>query len=576
MRPGFIGGAIAAGCLLVLFAAGRTLLPSNAPPFADYQDIAPRAGLTAKTIIGEENEKPFLLESTGGGVVLLDYDNDGWLDIFLVNGSRRAGFPPGQEPINHLYRNRQDGTFEDVTQRAGLARSGWGQGACAGDYNRDGYLDLYVTYYGYNVLYRNNRDGTFREATREAGLEEKEKQYNTGCSWVDYDRDGNLDLIVARYASYDDGLRDLPNADRVCRWKGMRVFCGPRGMTRSRPVLYRNRGDGTFIDVTEQTGVARVPPGYGFTPIAADFDNDGWPDIYISNDAASSLLLRNNGDGTFAEIGMQSYTALSDSGMEQAGMGVDAGDYDGDGLLDIVKTNFSNDIPNLYHNLGKNIFFDEALGSGLHVNPHYLGWGVAFADLDADSWADIVIANGHVYPGIEKVEHGATYRQKKQVFRNLRNGTFQNVTENSGSGMTLEQPARGMAKGDLFNTGQIDFVVNNMWNTPTLLRNMRPPENHRIEIRLIGVQTNPHGIGSRVHVLTGQRTQFDEVRAGASFCSQNDLRLFFGLAGAARVNRIEVEWLGGKTEQFKDVEGDQLIVIRQGAGIVERKAFAHR
>jgi len=542
-------------------------------PFAEYDDIALRAGLATKTIIGEENVKKYLIESTGGGVALFDYDDDGWLDIFLTNGSRVQGFPPNEAPTNHLYRNKRDGTFEDVTRVAGLALNGWAQGVCVGDYNRDGRLDLYVTYYGRNVLYRNNGNGDFTDATQAAGLAQAKPAWSTGCTFVDYDRDGNLDLFVSNYVDYDDGLRELPDADALCRWKGMRVFCGPRGLRPARTFLYRNLGNGKFMDVTDKSGVAGAAPGYGFTAIAADFDSDGWPDLYVANDAAPNLLFRNKHNGTFEEIGLRSLTAYNHSGLLQAGMGVDVADYDGDGLLDIVKTNFSDDIPTLYRNLGSNRFSDEALGSGLHLSPHYLGWGVAFSDVDADGWADIVIANGHVYPGVEKVEYGAAYKERMLLYRNLGNGHFADVSAVAGPAFAVARAARGLAAGDIFNTGEIDFVVNNMWDTPALLHNSTPSSNRRIQVRLIGVDTNPHGIGSRVRVVAGNRSQFNEVRSASSFCSVSDMRLHFGVGTAERIDRLEVSWLGGETDVFTGLPSNHLFTIRQGAGIVERKAL---
>jgi hypothetical protein len=337
-------------------------------------------------------------------------------------------------------------------------------------------------------------------------------------------------------------------------------------------VLYQNQGNGTFVDVSEKSKVGLTPAGNGFTAISADFDNDGWPDIYVANDASPSLLFHNKRDGTFEEIGWPSLTAVSGDGLEQAGMGVDVADYDGDGFFDIVKTNFSNDIPTLYRSFGKNVFNDVALGSGMHLNRHYLGWGVAFADVDADTWPDVLIANGHVYPGIDKVEFGASYKQRKLLYRNLGNGKFADVTDAGGPGILTARSARGMAMGDIFNTGRIDFVLNNMWDAPELLHNVEPA-GHWIQVQLAGVQTNAHGIGSRVRVVSGDRVQFNEVRSGGSFCSQNDLRLYFGLGSAVKADQIEVQWLGGEKERFTDVAADQLIVVRQGAGIVERKQF---
>jgi hypothetical protein len=569
-------------CSLLLIATLASMwrvVPATgeeAPPIANFVDIGQKAGLTAKTIIGEENVKRYILESTGGGIAVVDYDGDGWPDIFVTNGWRVGGFPPGETPTNHLYRNNRNGTFTDVTVEVGLARSGWAQGVCAGDYDGDGYTDLYVTYYGRNMLYRNDGRGHFRDVTKEAGLEQTEDRYGTGCTFVDYDRDGKLDLFVTNYVAWADGLRELPSADQTCRWKGLRVFCGPIGLRSSRSYLFRNLGSGKFADVSEASGIARVPPGNGFTVIAADFDNDGWPDLYVANDATPSRMLHNRGNGTFEEIGAASATAYSDTGLEQAGMGVDVADYDGDGLFDLVKTNFSDDIPSLYHAFGKMAFNDEALGSGLQANPHYLGWGVLFTDVDLDGRPDILIANGHVYPGIEKVEHGATYKERKLLYRNLSKGRFQDVSMQSGEAVAAPHSSRGMAAGDLFNRGRLDFVVNNMWEAPSILTNTLASPNHWIEVRLIGVDTNTSAIGSRVAVQTAQGTQFNEVRSGGSFCSQSDFRLYFGLGSAARVERLRVSWLGGKTEEFAEIAADRLLVVRQGRGIVEQRSLPEK
>jgi hypothetical protein len=352
--------------------------------------------------------------------------------------------------------------------------------------------------------------------------------------------------------------------------EGNARFCGPIGLGKSKSQLFRNLGGGRFADVTEASGIARAPAGHGFTAIAADFDNDGWPDIYVANDAAPSLMFHNRGDGTFEEIGAVSATAFSDAGLEQAGMGVDVADYDGDGLFDIVKTNFSDDIPSLYHAFGRLTYSDEALGSGLQANPHYLGWGVLFADVDRDGKPDILIANGHVYQDIAKVEHNAAYKERKLLYRNASHGHFQDVSTESGPAIAAVHSARGMAAADLFNRGRLDFVVNNMWETPSILTDRLPSPNHWTEIRLTGATANTNAIGSRVIVETEQGTQFNEVRSGGSFCSQSDFRLYFGLGGATRIRRLRVQWLGGGNEEFSGVPADRLLVIRQGRGIVEQ------
>jgi len=551
------------------------LMPAGTPEedVADYVDIAASARLTARTVIGGETTKEFILESTGGGVALLDYDGDGWTDIFLVNGSRIGGFPGGEEPTNRLYRNNHDGTFTDVTAKAGLVRHGWGQGACAGDYNGDGNPDLFVTYYGWNVLYRNNGDGTFKDVTREAGVATAQALWNTGAAFLDYDRDGRLDLFVAHYAAYEDAARYGHGSGQTCRWKGLPVFCGPRGLTGSQNTLYHNNGGGTFRDVSGEAGILRPGPGYGFTPLVLDYDNDGWPDVYVASDSTASLLFHNRRDGTFEETGVAAGVAYNEDGREQAGMGVAAGDYDNDGWLDILKTNFADDTSTLYHNRRDGTFSDSTFAAGLGVNTRYLGWGAHFLDFNSDGWADILIVNGHVYPEVDRAPLDSAYRQRKILYVNRRDGTFGDVSLRAGPGIALEKSSRGAAFGDLFNTGQVNAVVNNMNDAPTLLHNRRPGPNHALLIELEGTRSNRSAIGARVSVQAQGWRMIDEVRSGGSFCSQNDLRLRFGLGPRQEAESVEIAWPSGRTEIFHRVAADQWVRIREGAGIVASRKF---
>ena len=551
------------------------LMPAGTPEedVADYVDIAASARLTARTVIGGETTKEFILESTGGGVALLDYDGDGWTDIFLVNGSRIGGFPGGEEPTNRLYRNNHDGTFTDVTAKAGLVRHGWGQGACAGDYNGDGNPDLFVTYYGWNVLYRNNGDGTFKDVTREAGVATAQALWNTGAAFLDYDRDGRLDLFVAHYAAYEDAARYGHGSGQTCRWKGLPVFCGPRGLTGSQNTLYHNNGGGTFRDVSGEAGILRPGPGYGFTPLVLDYDNDGWPDVYVASDSTASLLFHNRRDGTFEETGVAAGVAYNEDGREQAGMGVAAGDYDNDGWLDILKTNFGDDTSTLYHNRRDGTFSDSTFAAGLGVNTRYLGWGAHFLDFNSDGWADILIVNGHVYPEVDRAPLDSAYRQRKILYVNRRDGTFGDVSLRAGPGIALEKSSRGAAFGDLFNTGQVNAVVNNMNDAPTLLHNRRPSPNHALLIELEGTRSNRSAIGARVSVQAQGWRMIDEVRSGGSFCSQNDLRLRFGLGPRQEAESVEIAWPSGRTEIFHRVAADQWVRIREGAGIVASRKF---
>jgi hypothetical protein len=548
----------------------------RAAALPDFRDLAAAAGLGARTVIGEERTKDYILETTGGGLAIVDFDNDGWPDVFLVNGARRSAPATGEAPASHLYRNNGDGTFADVTGKAGLAGGGWGQGVAAGDYDNDGYHDLFVTYYGRHVLYRNNGDGTFSDTTHRSGLSFSSPRWNTGSAFLDFDRDGHLDLFVSAYVAYDDAVRYAPGSRRDCFWKGLGVMCGPSGLAGSHNALFRSNGDGTFSDVSEKAGLLKVRPAYGFTPLVLDYDNDRWPDVYVANDSTASLLFHNNGDGTFKDVGLQAGVALTADGRAQAGMGVGAADYDRDGWLDLVKTNFDDDTPSLYRNLGGGMFEDATTAGGLGVNTRYLGWGTGFLDFDLDTWPDIIIVNGHVYPEADRIGGHYTYAQRKLLYRNLGAGRFEDVSLRAGAGVLIKKVARGAAVGDLFNTGRQDIVVNNMHDVPTLLHNCAAPRGHALAVQLLGTRSNRSGIGARVTVHVAGRRLIDEVRSGGSFCSQNDVRIHVGLGAHTRADRVEVAWPSGAADTVTGVEGDQLVVIREGSGVVQRKPFARR
>ena len=465
---------------------------------ADFRDLAATAGLTARTIIGGERTKQYILETTGGGTAIVDYDDDGWPDVLFVNGARLASAESEAPPVSHLYRNNHDGTFADVTRTAGLSATGWGQAVCAGDFDNDGHVDLFVTYYGQQVLYHNQGDGTFADVTRASGLSQPRPRWNTGCAFLDFNRDGRLDLFVSAYVDYGDAMRFAPGSRDNCFWKGLGVMCGPHGLAGSPNALYRGNPDGTFTDVSERAGLLKARPAFGLTPLVLDADNDGWPDVYVANDSTASLLFHNNHDGTFKEIGLSAGVALNADGRAQAGMGVSAGDYNRDGWLDIVKTNFDDDTPSLYRNLGGGTFEDATAAGGLGVNTSYLGWGTAFIDVDLDSWPDIFMVNGHVYPEADRIGGRYSYQQPKLLYRNLGNGRFEDVSKRAGSAVLEKKSARGAAFGDLFNAGRQDVVVNNMNDAPSLLHDCAAPAGHSVVLQLMGTRSNRSGIGARV------------------------------------------------------------------------------
>ena len=552
------------GILLRSTTATESSLP------VQFIDVGREAGLNCPNVWGEPNRKRYIIEAKGSGLAFFDYDQDGWLDIYLTNGTELGKtWPSGQAPTSHLYKNNRDGTFSDVTEKSGLARTGWQTGVCVGDYNNDGWDDLFCCFWGHNILFHNNGDGTFSDVTRKAGVYDERVRWGAGCTFFDYDRDGNLDLFVCNYIKLDPAKTPAPGDAPSCQWKGIPVMCGPRGLTGDTNVLYHNNGDGTFTDVSEKSGILKPGPRYSITAVACDFDNDGWPDIYVAVDSEPSMLLRNNHNGTFTDVAVMAGCAFSENGHEQAGMGVAVGDYDCDGWFDIFKTNFADDTCNLYHNNGDGTFNDVTFASGIGINNQFVAWGCAFVDYDNDGWADLLQVNGHVYPEIAGHEIGQTFKNPRIVYKNLGHGQFKDVSSTMGPGITAHYSSRGAAFGDYDNDGDIDALVLNMGDLPSLLRNDGGNKQNWIKIKLIGTKCNRTAIGARVRVGSGNHSQMDEVRSGSSVMSQSDLRLHFGLGKASVADVIEVKWpTTQKIERFTQVKANQILTIREGSGIV--------
>ena len=547
--------------------------PSGRPFNANFVDVAASAGLREPVLYGGVDSKKYILEATGCGCAFIDYDNDGWMDIFLLSGTRLTGDPPGA--TNRLYKNNRDGTFTDVTEKAGLKETGWASGVCIGDYNNDGFEDIFCTYFGQNHLYRNNGDGTFTDVTKSAGLWNDQPRWGAGCSFVDYNRDGNLDLFVSNYVRFSFEHAPVPGENVNCNWKGVPVECGPRGLPTGRHSLYRNHGDGTFTDVSKEAGIATATESYGMTVVAADFDEDGWTDIFVACDSTPSLLFMNNHDGTFREEGVVRGVALSDDGMEQAGMGVGVGDYDLDGHLDLFKTHFVEDANGLYHNEGKGNFDDVTRSSRLAVETRYICWGAGIVDLDNDGHPDLFMVTGNVYPEVERKLPQYANKTPRALFRNLGNGTFEELGEQAGPGVTEPHCSRGCAFGDFDNDGDIDILIVNLNEPPSLLRNDLRGKQNWIKVKLEGVKSNRSAIGARVLVHYGGKVQAQAVLSQSSFYSCNDPRLHFGL-GASNTVDIDVFWPNGLHEKFKAVSANQLVTLREGSGIVPSKGWAKK
>ncbi|MCX6598112.1 MAG: CRTAC1 family protein [Acidobacteria bacterium] len=547
--------------------------PSGLPFQARFTDVAAAAGLVHPVINGLPEAADYILETVGPGVAFFDYDNDGWLDIFVLNGSRAGGAPAGT--TNRLYKNNRDGTFADVTEAAGLVSSGWAQGVTIGDYNNDGFEDIFVTRWGQNTLYRNNGDGTFTDVTARAGLLQEGVHWGSGCTFIDFDRDGHLDLFVANYLEFDFQTIPKPGSKDSCLWKGSPVLCGPRGLTPSRQYLYRNRGDGTFEDVSVKSGIARAKGSYAMTAVAADLDNDGWPDLWVACDSTPSYFFRNNRDGTFREEGLGRGLALSEDGMAQAGMGIAVGDFNLDGSLDLFKTHFADDMHGLYRNDGRGNFEEVTLQAGLGVETRYVGWGAGMVDLDNDGWPDLFMVTGSPFPGIERRVPTHSHRSPRLLFRNLGGGKFEELLDAAGPGLNSPHSSRGCAFGDFDNDGDLDIVIINLNEPPSLLRNDVDGSRHWLKVKLRGVKSNRSAIGARATLAYGGRTQAQEVCAQSSFYSVNDSRLHFGL-GAETKAELTIRWPSGLTEKIGAVKVDRLLLIEEGRGIVKEDVFPAR
>ncbi|HZD77605.1 MAG TPA: CRTAC1 family protein [Acidobacteriaceae bacterium] len=541
----------------------------HTPP-AWFEDVASQAGIKVLNINGGVTSKRYILEATGSGVAILDYDGDGYPDIFLVNGAYLHAEGGKDQPTSHLFHNNHDGTFTDVTANSGLTDTAWGQGACVGDYDNDGLPDLYVTGYGKNRLYHNQGHGHFREVAEQAGVAGTGKEWGTGCAFVDYDRDGKLDIAIANYVHFD--IKDVPEPGKApgCIWKGVPVMCGPRGLEYAPNTLYHNLGNGKFEDVSVKSGFTKTTGHYCFSVSTLDADEDGWPDIYMACDSTPAILYHNNHDGTFTDRAADAGVAFNEDGREQAGMGSTIGDYDGDGHLDIFKTNFSDDTATLYHAHGDGTYDDVTYPAGLGINTDKLGWGAMFIDIDNDGWPDILSANGHVYPEVDSSHLGSDYREPRLLYHNLGNGKFADITKTSGPGITTPASARGLAVADLWNDGRQEVVINDVSSLPMLLVNFAPNSNHWIGLALTGAKSNRSAIGARVTVrgtaAGKERVWVNEVRSGSSYNSSSDMRLHFGLGPSPILSEVEVSWPSGLTEIFPAPPIDRISSLTEGAG----------
>jgi hypothetical protein len=541
--------------------------PSGLPFKAKFTDIAGAAGLRAPTVYGGVSKKDYIVETMGCGCAFVDYDNDGWVDIFVLSGTRFEGAPEGTS--NRLYKNNRDGTFIDVTEKSGLFRTGWPTGVCVGDYDNDGFEDLFITYWGENVLYHNNGDGTFADVTAKAGVAHNRTHWGAGCTWIDYDRDGKLDLFVSNYVDFDTDRIPKPGQNENCMFRGVRVNCGPRGLPTGLHSLFHNNGDGTFTDVTEKSGIGKIKGRYGLTPVAADYDEDGWPDIFVACDTSASLLLMNNHDGTFREEGVERGAGLNDDGVEQAGMGVGIGDYNLDGHLDLFKGHFTDDTTALYRNDGKGNFNDVTMSAGLGVETRFTGWGAGIVDLDNDGFPDLFLVTGNVYPEIDGKIPGYPYKTPRVIFRNLGNGKFEELLGMGGPGVEEIHSSRGCAFGDFDNDGDLDILIINLNEPPSLLRNDVTGDSRWVKVKLVGTKCNRSAIGARVVARYGDKLQAQEVISQSSYCSVNDRRLHFGLGKAETVD-LEVSWPGGDKQTFSKLQSNGLYIIKEGAAAAER------
>jgi len=545
--------------------------PKLTDPVPIFRDIAAQAGLTASHI--SSAEKHYVVESMSGGIGLFDCDNDGKLDIVMVNGSSVDRYKQGGDPLVTLWHQDADLKFTDITQKAGLTRKGWGMGVAVADFDNDGNLDLFVTGYGGNALYRNKGNCVFEDVTDKAGV--RGGGFSTGAAWGDYDRDGYVDLFVSRYVHVD--INNLPEfgSTKFCHFKGAPVQCGPWGMEGETDLLYHNRGDGTFEEVSKKAGVDDPDKYYGLGATWGDYDNDGWPDLFVADDATPNHLYRNNHNGTFTDEAMVAGIAMNSEGQALGSMGVTWGDYDHSGRLSMFITEFADQPNTLYRNQGARGFEDVAMQSHLgQPSLPLVGWGTAFFDMDNDGWLDLLVCSGHVYPQMDTVKGSAAYAQPMLLHRNLRNGTFEEVSKAAGLADMPLKSRRGAAFGDIANNGNVDVVVLNVGEPPSLLLTNSRTQNHRVLFHLVGTKSNRAAIGARVTIHAGSLTQFDEVRGGGSYLSQNDLRMHFGLGSATKMESVEIRWPSGKIEALKDVPADKIYTIVEGAGIQNSASFS--
>jgi len=563
-----INRRILCGPALLISLAGLYLALPHARADQDsievtFTDVTKTAGINF--INKSSSEKKYIVESMGGGVAMFDFDNDGRLDIYIVNSyTVDASLAKKPHPPAALYHNLGNGKFEDVAAKAGVADPGWAMGVSVADYDNDGYDDLYVTCFGPDKLYHNRGDGTFEDVTAKAGL--GDSRFSTGAAWGDYDRDGDLDLFVTNYVDFK--LDDLPQFGKgaLCQYRAIPVQCGPRGLPGAGDALYRNNGDGTFTDVSKQAKVDDPKGYYGLGVMWTDFDDDGWPDVFVANDATPNYAYRNNHDGTFTEMGFMLGVAVDENGVEQGSMGVSIGDYDRDGRLDLIVTNFADQYNTIYHKNADGTFTDVSRATKTaDVSLPFVGWGVKFFDYDNDGWLDFLVVNGHVYPQVEGAFPGGEYGQRKLFYRNLRDGTFAEIGK-SIPALAARRASRGAAFGDYDEDGDIDVIVNEIDGAPTLLRNDGGSKaGHWISLKLQGTKSNRNAVGARVEIKAGGLTQIDEVHAGSSYISHSDWRLHFGLGASSTVDEITVRWPGGAVEKLTKVKADQVLKI------VERK-----
>ena len=535
------------------------------------EDITQKTGIHFTHITSPEQR--YILESMGGGVLLIDYDRDGWPDIYFTGSSTVDMLKKGEYGHSALYHNNHDGTFTDVTEKAGIGNPCYAMGGAVGDYNNDGWPDIYVTCFGGNVLYRNNGDGTFTNVTKKAGV--ADGRWSTGAAFADYDGDGYLDLMVTNYVDFD--LDHLPpfGDSSTCKFRGVDVQCGPRGLKGSGNSLFHNNGDGTFTDVSKKAGVDGPDDYFGLTAVWSDFNSTGRPDIYIANDSTPNYLYRNDGHGKFTEIGLESGTAVNEDGSEQASMGIAIGDYLHTGRQSLYVTNFADDYNVLYRNDGDWNFQDVSYKSGAALpSLPWVKWGDAFVDLDNDGWLDLIAVSGHVYPQVDKVPGTAGFRQPKILNFNKGDGTFCDASDQAGSALMEKRVSRGLAVGDLFNDGNMDVVIEDLIGPPMILRNPGVPGRHWVSFELAGTKSNRLAIGAKVKIVAGGMTQTSEIHSGGSYLSQNDLRVHFGLGSAAKIDSLEVVWPSGATDEAKDLAADRFYSVLEGKGIVPREQIA--